>query len=580
MKRKNSNILALYKRIAMALVLLLYVFAASAADYGKYTNLIHEVSRLSSEDIIRRGDTSLAAGKSDEAMVLYMVVCSRAEGKLTTEGRAACASAHLKAGDIYYHRGDYTSALERYVDGLKLCEEGDNDGTAALLLKNIGNVYAQFADYGRAVGYYKKGLEACRGHDDDETERKILINLTGLNISAGKPGEARKYLDASLKVKGDGDDVTRFMNEFNRSLIFSAYKMYGKAVPAFHRLARYAVESGLPPQYECCAYQELYRAFDKMGLADSAFYYLRKCELTAGRHGISHNFVDMLKDASAIYDAAGQKGKAMEYKAKYLTVSDSILNQREFERVKNEQFQYEMGKADREITDLRLMHERNRQTISRQRAAIGLGLAALLVVTAFVAVLYRQNRKLNESYAGLYALNRDFIGRQESMEKRHADDLDRISRAEAEVARLRANLESPTPAGDTESDSKYRSSNLDNAQQQALAREIVRVMDGGEEFCRDDFSLDRLAALVGSNSKYVSQAINGTYNKNFSNFVNEYRIRMACKRLSDAEGWGNITVKAVGESVGYKSHATFVNIFKKMTGLTPSLYQRMARNSL
>ena len=101
MKRKNSNILALYKRIAMALVLLLYVFAASAADYGKYTNLIHEVSRLSSEDIIRRGDTSLAAGKSDEAMVLYMVVCSRSEGKLTTEGRAACVSAHLKAGDIY-----------------------------------------------------------------------------------------------------------------------------------------------------------------------------------------------------------------------------------------------------------------------------------------------------------------------------------------------------------------------------------------------------------------------------------------------------------------------------------------------
>lgn len=569
----------IYKRVGMALGLLLCTVLALAADYGKYTKLINSVSKLPSESILRHGDNSLAEGRSDEAMVLYMVVCSRADGRLDDKGRASCALAHLKVGDIYYHRGDYTRALESYADGLRLYEAGAGGSLAALFYKNIGNVYAQFDDFGRAVSYYKSGLKVCREHPDADTERKILINLTGQCIAAGKPGEARRYLDASLKVKGGGDNVTRFMNGFNRSLIQSAYGVYDKAVPALRRLAAYAVDSGLPPLYECCAYQELYKAFDKMGRVDSTLHYLRKCEREAARHGIGHYFVDMLKDASAIYETAGMHGKAVEYKAKFLTVSDSVLNQREFEKVKNEQFQYEMEKAGNEIQDLRLKHEKSRQTIARQRAAMGLGLAALLVVTVFVAVLYRQNRKLNESYAGLYALNRDFINRQESMDKRHADDLDRISRAEAEAAELRARLCVPVDGGEAEADSRYKSSNLDHAQQQALAREIVRVMDGGEEFCRDDFSLDRLAALVGSNSKYVSQAINGTYNKNFSNFVNEYRIRMACKRLADDREWGNITVKAVGESVGYKSHATFVNIFKKMTGLTPSLYQKMARSN-
>ena len=81
---------------------------------------------------------------------------------------------------------------------------------------------------------------------------------------------------------------------------------------------------------------------------------------------------------------------------------------------------------------------------------------------------------------------------------------------------------------------------------------------------------------MGSNSKYVSQVINGTYHKNFSNYVNEYRIRTACRRLADGERYGHLTVKAVGESVGYRSHATFVNIFRRITGLTPSLYQKMA----
>lgn len=569
---------AIFKRACIILVLLACVLFSRAADEGNYTKLINDVSELPSETVLRRGDESLMKGKSDEAMVLYMVVCRRADDKMTVADRELCAQAYLKAGDIYYGRGDYTRSLDFYAKGLELCEVDGCKFSTARFYKNIGNVYARFDDYERASEYYKDGLRACKDVPDVVTERKILINLTGMYIAAGKPAEAQKYYEASLRVKGGDDNVTRFMKDFNHSLIMAAYGKYAEAVPRFRRLAAYAVASGLAPQYECCAYQELYRVFDKMGCADSTFFYLRKCEQVVVKHGVRHQFVDLLKDAADIFKAAGMPEKAMEYRTKYFATSDSIFNQREFSRVKNAQFYHEMDKADKEIKNLRRMHEQSRQTIERQRNALAIGLSVLFVVTFFVAMLYRQNRKLNESYAGLYVLNRDFIDRQERMDRRHAEDLDRISRIEAEADALRARLEEPQAEPNGPAAGKYRSSNLNDMQQQALAEAIMKVMDGGEEFCRDDFSLDRLAALVGSNSKYVSQVINSTYNKNFSNFVNEYRIRTACKRLADAEGWGNLTVKAVGESVGYKSHATFVNIFKKITGLTPSLYQKMAKS--
>ncbi len=53
------------------------------------------------------------------------------------------------------------------------------------------------------------------------------------------------------------------------------------------------------------------------------------------------------------------------------------------------------------------------------------------------------------------------------------------------------------------------------------------------------------------------------------------RVRLACMRLSDLQGFGNYTVKAIGESVGYKVYGTFINVFKKATGITPSMYQKL-----
>ena len=54
-------------------------------------------------------------------------------------------------------------------------------------------------------------------------------------------------------------------------------------------------------------------------------------------------------------------------------------------------------------------------------------------------------------------------------------------------------------------------------------------------------------------------------------------IKEACKRMGDIEHYGNYTIEAISESVGFKSRSTFVTSFKRITGLTPSQYQRLAR---
>ncbi len=82
---------------------------------------------------------------------------------------------------------------------------------------------------------------------------------------------------------------------------------------------------------------------------------------------------------------------------------------------------------------------------------------------------------------------------------------------------------------------------------------------------------------VRIHDRYVSQVINESTNKNFNTLLNEYRIREACKRLTDFDTYGQMTNETIAEGLGYKSRSHFIRTFKKMTGLTPSQYQKIAR---
>ena len=287
------------------------------------------------------------------------------------------------------------------------------------------------------------------------------------------------------------------------------------------------------------------------GKADSALTYIDRCWDTAHGEGLDYMFVEALKDYSTVYTMKGRKALAQEYKAQYLDMRDSIFDTQKFDMARNAQTRYEMQKADKEIAELRYSQRNREQTIFFQRVMLGAAAVVAAVVTAFLIVTLRQKRRLRRSYADLYALNRKLTDNYEE-------------------------LKASRNAGAQEAERKYKSSNLNDTGRRALAEAITSVMENGDEYCSADFSLERLAQLTGSNSKYVSQVINDTFGKNFRAYVNDYRVNLARQRLADLEHYGNYTTKAIGESLGFSSHASFINVFRNATGLTPSQYQKMS----
>lgn len=129
---------------------------------------------------------------------------------------------------------------------------------------------------------------------------------------------------------------------------------------------------------------------------------------------------------------------------------------------------------------------------------------------------------------------------------------------------------------DHASDTAPNSVGISHEQARQLTERVVGVMDDLAYISNPDFNLNALAEAVDSNTRYVSWAVNETYGKNFKALLNERRIREACRRLSDHEHYGNLTIQAVYEGVGYTNAVSFIRAFRKINGMTPSEYQRAA----
>jgi AraC-like DNA-binding protein len=93
-------------------------------------------------------------------------------------------------------------------------------------------------------------------------------------------------------------------------------------------------------------------------------------------------------------------------------------------------------------------------------------------------------------------------------------------------------------------------------------------------FTESKLTIDFLANKVGVNSNKLSNCIKQFSNKNFNDYINEFRISFAKKLLVD-ENYKNYTITAIGLESGFNSKSSFYYTFKKHTNLTPTEYQKL-----
>ena len=473
-------------------------------------------------------------------------------------------------------------------------------------LNYLGVLYkAYFSDYQKAWGFYHLSEEYAVKHHQDHLLPKIHNNMAGLTLLSTLPDHQRMgHVTDSV--------LLRSMRTFEEAALLGQQELMGVIASNLAALglnchavdkvgsvlrkfcsmklseednptlvhARYLCKAVLASGEESSAEESI--AFLDSALScgyaknhqercnDSVINYLMRYAILfekelypkalatadsliciASRNGHHIGLAGIYQDLSDYYKSEGKQQDADKYELLFHREKDIIVNQSNLRDIEKTKFLFEIDN----------LNQKAREQAHRERIKTYMMYGTAVVVVLLVCMLIlvvRKYRQTQEKNRQLYLKNTDLL-------KAHEEEVRRWELAVAD------NVGKPK--------AKYEKNPMDENGKQDLMHRVFLVMEKSEDVFKPNFTLDRLAELVDANPTYVSYVINEKRQCNFNVLLNEYRIKEACRRMSDAEHYGHLSIEGIAASVGIKSRTNFSTNFKKYTGLTPSEYQRMAREN-
>lgn len=131
-------------------------------------------------------------------------------------------------------------------------------------------------------------------------------------------------------------------------------------------------------------------------------------------------------------------------------------------------------------------------------------------------------------------------------------------------------LKSEKKAG-ASADGKYRTNKVSPEECKRLYRLLEQEMKRSKPYRNPNLKVADLAVAIGTTSHALSYLFNQYLEKNYYDYINEYRVG-EFKSLILKEEYARYTLTALAELCGFSSRASFFRTFKKLTGITPNEY--------
>lgn len=508
-------------------------------------------SSVSREELLRKGNSFISRNMPDSALA-YLTLAARGynAGDLSAEEQRICANALTSIGYIhFFFYNDYPAAYSALISSNDLAKKNGLSRIQCINDINIGNIYSINKDYETASKMYKRAFESARrnGH-------KALMMISFVDIADIYFNEKGETAPMRKEIKAFGSDsipVRHPLSSYSRNIyrgLKAADSNDSSAVKWFDRARNSVGDIHLRERYVYNADFLASRMLQKEGQNIKAAEQMKKI-ITDSAISANRDVEAMAyKRISECYRDALRFDSAQLYKIKYLELSDSIFATQKMSAVKDLEASHQRQEFSSELLRMTDAHR-------FQRRLITVICIALSLVIGLLIWIILKNKQLNSRNEELFKRNQELlrIREKDPLAGTAADSLPPKTRQENK--------------GILSPDSDFLIT---------LKSRILEVM-ASEEIFSPDFNSARLASLCNTNTRYISAALSGTEPGNLPALLAEFRVREAMRRLSDLTGeYSNLTIEAIGESVGFKSRGTFSIAFKKCTGMTPKEYRRMS----
>lgn len=510
---------------------------------------------LPSPTLLDMGNAYWQVDKIDSALVCFMILTNRYNEKLSRPEKAICCGATVGAANLYLQSfNDFQSSYRFLIKAEKMARDNHFNRQLAGVYETKSRLLNERMDIEGNYQYQPEKLELFKSAYYQAVDSKHIraacisfLNLVFTAIEFGHVNEIDQELGSFQELEIPDSIQSCDVQLVCKGALLYKQGKYQQALDVFSDLDNH-LRKNISPQLIASdkSHNCLLRYFTLLALnrdAD-ALQELEQAERIESVNQYTDAIVKILHLKQEYYSSLGNTALAKEYELKYYKAKDEFINRSKLLSVEQQKFLLEVEELGEEVKDLET------QQRIRDLVIMGFGLLALIIIGILIFV-WRNYQNTKQRNLLLFQKNQELLA-LEAQEKERKAQL-----AEAK---------------------KYKSSPMDDPAKGELLQRLYDIMENNTQIYDEGFTLDQLASLVGSNPNYVSQVINEKKCCNFNTFVNEYRIKEACRRLTDTEQYGGLTIEAIGQSLGFKSRTNFTAIFKRFTGMTPAAYQRMARS--
>lgn len=106
---------------------------------------------------------------------------------------------------------------------------------------------------------------------------------------------------------------------------------------------------------------------------------------------------------------------------------------------------------------------------------------------------------------------------------------------------------------------------------------VKNLMEVNKVYLNSELNLSDLAKMTHMSRGQLSEIINTTFEKNFNDFVNGYRVEAFKGMLKDNKH-KQLSLLGIAQECGFNSKATFNRVFKKLTNHSPTEYLKSQLN--
>ena len=546
------------KQLYAILIMLLasvMMLDANAYNVKQYNQWV----KVSTEELMRRGQDYLQnKGWVDSAMVCYSIIAGRAQNNnLESKEIYQIARALNNIGYIsatYYY--DFQKAYENLNKSMELSKLYGFDNNLAYSYLNMASI---FDNRNRLFANDALSTEAL---DNTKLAFDFAVKAQEWNVAVTSIYNMLEMIHNKADFELIAPDLVRFKNlQLTDSVaMLQCTRMFCKATEAFqagqYQQALNCYEKMLieaqkltTNRQQCIikAMQQKAAVLAVMHHYEEAISCLQQVERIALDQGMQSELIDNYRAMAQVYDAMGNQKMAEQLDYKFLKARDEFIKNSHAEMVEKSRFLDEMRRVNDQVAQIQAKHERAHQLL------LMMSLIAVIILIAMV-LLVRSNIKQRNYIRHLYEKNVQL--------------LDVKVTAEQPASHLVDKQEDSAP--------KYQSQ-LDQESKDRLFERIKNVMNDIAIICKPDFSLQQLAIQVGSNYKYVSQVVNERYGKSFKQVLNEQRVLEACRILNDPNQSAHLTIEAIAANLGFNSRSNFTVTFKRITGISPSDFMKMAK---